>query len=525
MARASAKATKRAAKKADVGKTDKAARRSKADKVKKPRRGKRAKTEQDSVDLGVEKTAGSAFYGSILDAAEKATRMASNSLRYLDPLSTELLQFDRALSGGFFNVFGSISGQEGSGKTTLIYHGMSSSIKHQVNFCQFIDAEGTLNADFASNVFAQFGLNFRELMDDKSQFRYYRRNVIETAFDLMHFVLKKMPDKVWIPETNSWGYVIPKRNKHFAAFMDNLQLRSDKDLSTDNDYVCPTDNSGIEGAVFLDSLAAFVTESDDEKEERSKIRAAEASAYSLNLKRVVSRIASKGMVLFAVNQLRKVPGQTYGDPFYEPGGEAIKFYSAQRLRIAARAVPEGFGVVRDKDTGQGLEPSVHKDGAMDRYKYQFFKNTKNKVGFPGHSGWVRIWIADAFGLVRGFDPVFDALEYLRNTNQLRTEGRKKGQTLFVFRLRDSAGTKRAAYFNQLPAFTQQTFKRLILAEAEDNAELYTAAAKRLETTPGHLKRAGLRRALFSQVQQDRTILQIAHKAAKEDDDAGDVEEL
>lgn len=469
------------------------------------------------------------FYSGILDAAEKATRMASNSLRYLDPMSTEMLQFDRALSGGFFNCFGSIAGQEGSGKTTLIYHGMSSGVNAGINFVNFIDAEGTLNETFAGNVFAQYNLNFRELLDSKnSPFRYYRRNVIEKVFDLMHFVLKRMPDKVWVPETNSWGFIIPKRSKHFAALMDNMNLEADKKLSSDNDFICPVDNGRLEGSVFLDSLAAMVTESDDDSEERGKRRAAEAAAYSEHLKRVVSRISSKGIAFFAANQLRKIPGQTYGDPLYEPGGEAIKFYSAQRLRIAARAAPEGAGVVRDKDVpSQALEPSVHKEGAMDRYKYKHFKNTKNKVGFPGLSGWARVWVADAFGNVRGFDPVFDTAEFLKDTGQLRTEGRKKGQTLYIFRLKETVGIKRQELFNSLPPFTMQTFKRLILAETEKSSRLFKEAAIELEIEPRALVAGKLRRSLFAQLLADKSILQVKtkDKKATEDEDDDDVEEL
>lgn len=470
------------------------------------------------------------FYSGILDAAEKATKMPSNSLRYLDPLSTETLQFNRALSGGWYNVFGSISGPEGSGKTTLIYHGMSSSVKNGINFTGFIDAETTLNETFAGNIFAQYGMSFRELMDDKrSPFRYYRRNVIETVFDLLHFVLKRMPDKVWVPETESWGYVIPKRSKHFAAVLEGLQLTPDKKLSTDNDFICPTENAQVEGSMFLDSLAAMVTESDDDAGEKSKRRAAEASAYSEHFKRVISRIGSKGLVFFGTNQVRKIPGQTYGDPLYEPGGEAIKFYSAQRLRIAARAAPEGAGVVRDKDVpSQALEPSVHKEGAMDRYKYKFFKNTKNKVGFPGLSGWVRVWVADAFGNVRGFDPVFDVSEYLKDTGQFRTEGRQKGQTLYVLRLKDTVGKKRANLFNSLPPFTMLTFKRLILAEAEGSDRLFVEAGKALGVSPKHLKIGGLRAALFDQIKSDKSVLQVKQKekAGKDDeDDDDDVDEI
>lgn len=499
-------------------------------KTKKARDTKRDKVRDEDVKITkVVHSPAIAFYSKVLDQVEKKTHMASNSLRYLEPLSTGTLQLDRALSGGWHNLFGSIAGAEGSGKTTAIYHGMATALRiPEMKFVMHLEPEGTLNTEFAGNVFNQFGLNYQDLMDDDtSPLRYYRKQVIEKVFDLMHAMLKKMPDKIWVPETQSWGYLIPKRDKYFASLMEAFKLEPDSKLSTDNDFLCPTDYAGIEGGVFLDSLAAMVTENDDEAETRSKVRAAEAAAFSLHLKRVVSRIASKGLVFPAVNQLRKIPGQTYGDPLYEPGGEAIKFYSAQRLRIAARSMQPYGDVKRDKDAPeQMLEPSVHKEGAFDRYKYKYFRNTKNKVGFPGLRGWMRVWVADAFGAVRGFDPVYDTFEYLRDTRQLRLAGRKKGATLYEFILLDSVGRKRASMFNSMKPFTHHAFKQMILGEVEGDMKLLSKAGDAMGVSPRHLLKAGLRASLFAQIRADRSVLQIKQKTKEEgEDDDGDVEEL
>jgi len=499
----------------------------------KVRKKKSAKLKLDVNIAPVKKTPASAFYAGVLDAAEKRTRMMSNSMRYLKPLSTGSLQINRALSGGLYNAFGSVAGPEGSGKTTLIYHCMSSALNQDVNFTSFIDAEGTLNEQFAGNVFSTYGMDFRAMVDDKSSpFRYYRRNVIETVFDLLHFVLRRMPDKIWVPETESWGYIIPKNNKHFSALAEGLGLKADKSLTTAQDFVCPTDNDRIEGAAFLDSLAAMVTESDDEAEERGKRRAAEAAAYSEHLKRVVSRLASKGLVFYATNQVRKVPGQTYGDPLYEPGGEAIKFYSSHRLRINAVSSPEGGEVQRDKKvTSQAIEPSVHRDGAVDRYKYKKFKNTKNKMGFPGHVGMVRVWVADAFGNVRGFDPFYDTLAYLEDTNQIRKVGLKKGKMQYAFQLKESFGKKRARMYNSISAFSYLALKRLVLSEVEGSKKLLMEAADEMGINARFLLAGKLRAQLFLQLTNDKSLLQVteAEKKAKkkdsDDDDDDDAEEL
>lgn len=462
------------------------------------------------------------FYSGMLDKIERTTRMPSNSMRYLDPLSTGLLTFDRALSGGLRNAFASVAGEEQSGKTTLCYHALAQACRSQTIMNGFIDAEGTLNETFAANVFSPYGLNFMDLMaDKKGALRYYRRNVIEQVFDYLHALLRQMPDKMWVAEANSWAYVIPKNNKHFAALKAALQLKEDKALTNESSFMCPTEYSGLEASFFIDSLAAMVTENDDESEERSRVRAAEAAAFSLHLKRVVSRLSSKGVALFGVNQVRKTPGQTYGDPLYEPGGEALKFYSAQRLRMATRVAPKEERR-KGEDAYQGFEPSVYADH-YDTYHYKAFKSTKNKMGPPKIQASVRVWASDAKGDVRGFDPVYDTEQYLRDTRQLVPSG-KRGT--MVFKLRDSVGAKRQKFYNDLDPITMADFKLLILAESEGDRELRKSVA---ETITGFERtKLDLRATLLRQVASDPEVYskELTAKAVKESsDDDDDLEEI
>lgn len=471
------------------------------------------------------------FYSDVLDSQEQKARLSSNSLRYLDPLSTGVLCLDRALGGGLYNTFASIAGPEASGKTTSCYHAMSTSIR-TCSFTGLFDAEGTLNPDYASNVFRPFGIDFKSMMSTKpSPMRYYRNNVIEKVIDLIHGVLKMMPDKVWVDDLQSWGYVIPKNNKYFKSMMEARDMKPIKDFSTDTTFLCQAENSGIEGAFFIDSLAAMVTEEDDDHEQRSKRRAAEAASFSLNMKRIVSRLSSKGVSLFGVNQLRKIPGQTYGDPNYEPGGEAIKFYSAQRLRIASRVPKDDTQVDREKETGHAIEASVQKKGGKDRYAYKFFKNTKNKITFPGHSGFVRVWISDAFGDVRGIDPFYDVLEYLGKTDQIIKYAREKkangGGWLYKFNLLPTVGAKRAKLLNSCKPVNYMQLKALILGEVDKDVRLlkvFNNAAKIKEGV-----KVNLRDSLFNQIRTDPSVLKVnvnvKAKGDTEQEDESEVEEI
>lgn len=103
-------------------------------------------------------------------------------------------------------------------------------------------------------------------------------------------------------------------------------------------------------------------------------------------------------------------------PEYEPGGEAIRFFSDCRLRVYPRALS---GVPGAK--GKGMieeEPSILESGGKDSYRYIHIRAHKNKLSVPNLEGWLRLWITDGEGVARGFDPVWDVYYYLRETGQI-----------------------------------------------------------------------------------------------------------
>lgn len=520
MAKAKAKAapTKAAskAKKASPAKADKSA---------KAKSGKKVGQETEAVNRLIHlqpkmiipenpRAAAAAFYAKKIDAVEAKTHLVSNVSKYCDPLSSGYLCIDWLFNGGFYNGFASVSGQEQAGKTTSLNHVVSNTIRQNLIFSSFIDAEGTMNDEYSTAMFALAGISYPELDNINPKiYRYYKDNVIETIFDYMHGLLKLLPQKVWIPDANSWAYLFDKRNKEEDAKMEAYGVKPDRNLSRNDKFVCLTENSGVEAGFFVDSFAAMVSEGDDDEERKSKRRAVEASAFSEHFRRITSRLSNRGVLLLGVNQLRKTPNVIgRQDPYYEPGGEALKFYSAQRARFTTKQSGFPGMAAYHKDLKAIAEPSVIVPGKYDIYDYKHIKNTKNKMGNPKKETWVRAWVADHNGQGHGFDPAFDVYNYLLTTGQLKKDG---GRGKLMFNLRKSAGTKRAELLNSLPAFTEADLKTLTLSEVFPSRELTKKALDAMKLT----KTVSLREALFDQVRNDKKIRakNTSVKAKKEED--------
>jgi len=457
------------------------------------------------------------FYSGRLHSVEQATRMVSNEAKYCDPLSLGILTVDWVMQGGVPNVMASVAGEEASAKTTLCNHLMANCVKSESLFTLFIDAEGTLNPKYASSIFRPYGVDLNSLVaDNTNPFRYYRENVIETVFDMIHGILKQMPTKFWVSDAKTWAYSFPKRNKVASDAMAAYGLKPDKALTTENQFVCPTDFSGVEAGVFIDSFAAMVSRGDDEDEQKSRQRAVEAQAFSQNLKRVSARASAKGVAIFGTNQLRKIPGVVYGSPFYEPGGEALKFYTSQRLRLASRTTGMiGLVPKRDKETGHYLEPSVHDPKADDHYMYKSVQNTKNKIGNPNKKTWIRVWVSDYLGSPHGVDPYFDVFQHMVTTGQIHKDKRK-----LRFTVRDSLGSSMLVKkLNDLPVFTEMDLKALVIAEVQQDKQLLIKALAAMGLPRG--KFLNLRSLLFKQMKIDQSILNLSPSVEHDKEDYED----
>lgn len=96
----------------------------------------------------------------------------------------------------------------------------------------------------------------------------------------------------------------------------------------------------------FDSLAAMIPQSQMSKD---------ASALNMNDTTALARLTSQTMKVVAVqaekfnvtviflNQIREKPNVIYGDNTTTPGGNALKYYASQRIRLASSKITKGTG--------------------------------------------------------------------------------------------------------------------------------------------------------------------------------------
>lgn len=182
---------------------------------------------------------------------------------------------------------------------------------------------------------------------------------------------------------------------------------------------------------LLDSVVALVSSAVAEDLDSNRM-AMHAKMYSEILPTVVSQLSRTGCTFVYTNQLRQKPAQMFGDPSYEPCGDALKFYSSIRLRLSSskpkliedKDHPFVTGFIADAKPKQGgvwEEPHFNENGeevGLDRYIYTAIRTVKNKVYTPQKVCWMRVHFEEAGGTGRGLDPVFDLFTFLNNMGVL-----------------------------------------------------------------------------------------------------------
>ena len=119
--------------------------------------------------------------------------------------------------------------------------------------------------------------------------------------------------------------------------------------------------------MVVDSLTALLPKEELEagiENQNMRTKMSLASFLGLLLRRWVGLCPSFNMTIMLINQLRVNPMQLFGDPSYEPGGKAAKFYCHVRARVRRG---KKSGQVFSKDGKQiGVRGGIH--------------NRKNKLG-------------------------------------------------------------------------------------------------------------------------------------------------
>jgi recombination protein RecA len=151
--------------------------------------------------------------------------------------------------------------------------------------------------------------------------------------------------------------------------------------------------------IVVDSVANLTPQAEIDGDMGQSHMGLQARLMSQALRKMTSTIASSGVIVIFINQIRMKIGVMFGSPETTPGGNALKFYASQRLdvrRIGSLKekgpddVPLGH-IVRVKVVKNKVAPPFRETELDLYYGYGFPKaadlfNTGIKKGFILQSG-------------------------------------------------------------------------------------------------------------------------------------------
>jgi RecA/RadA recombinase len=386
-------------------------------------------------------------------------------------LSLGLLAVDYICAGGIVRGMTTLSGFEGSAKSSLMFHTLGSCLNANVSLIRMDDAEGTLDGLYTSNIIGQ---QIADLMPQRKKGKlindprvwYSSNNIIENYYDSLVQTFDSMPDKLYNSEAKAWFYVVNKKNKHQTAFVSALKgAKSDPALNRGRFLYYPTENTAPQGVFFLDSYAVMIPLGTSEKQKTNNMPTGPAIKFSVNIPRVTGYFKRKNIILFGINQMRDRPGMAFGSPTYEVAGNALRQNSNCRLVLSVRAVPAEWKSPDAKTTQFVTEPSLEFKGRTDEYAFKHIRNIKLKHGTPFLQCMGRVWIKDGNkpGQGRGFDKVFDTLEYMK-LNGLAELERTSGRLYVKFGNLNNVNKKSDGHPLSGKSIKWLDFKALILDE-------------------------------------------------------------
>jgi RecA/RadA recombinase len=450
-------------------------------------------------------------YLSTLGDLEKTLKVQAITLSSENALSTGLLCSDLLLGGGIRPGWYTYAGPEQSAKTTSAITAVGAAIQQKVGLLTLWDAENSTGSslDYVESIFRTLGVDadtealFGVRKDGKYVTKplvYYRdEGDMETFFGWVSGLLRRLPDKRM--EDGRWWYVYEDTRDNKAKYKDVMDRRMS---SGNNGVYIPAEDGALQAYILVDSYPSLLPASMDEDEVKGGM-AVQAREFSKHIPRVKGKLRAKRVAILGINQLRQKPAVMYGSPDYEPGGEALRFYSDVRIWNKPRALsgvpfnPKGKGVIEE-------EPSVDGKG-IDTYRYIHSKAIKNKLSVPGRETWLRIWISDSQGLAHGFDPVWDTFYAMSLTGQV--SGKRSSMTL------DIKGMGPAK-----KNITWAEFKTLILGEKEEvEAICKKIGYKTMNLRKGlfNMSKKGVMEELYLETRNAAT----NKKATDEDDESDD----
>lgn len=251
-------------------------------------------------------------------------------------------------------------GAEGAGKSTFMYHSVGNAMRESTPGAG--DAIPTFLFDHEAGADGKYlgavGVKIRLPNGDKNPlFSYHQPTTGESTYRFINRILDKLPD-----------------------------------------YTSSDDGRPRATVLFvIDSLAAMLPEDINNADDKNPMGSG-AKLHGEGMQMIKTKLGRKNCTLLCTNQTREKPGVMYGNPEYEPGGNAVKFYPDLKIRI------QGVG-----------KPWTERGRQM---KYINVRTIKNKQFVPFLELKETIAIAHGHGVERGYD----SLGYLQMTNQITVGG-------------------------------------------------------------------------------------------------------
>jgi RecA/RadA recombinase len=455
-------------------------------------------------------------YLGILKEVEKVAKIQAVTPGDEARISTGLLTLDLILGGGVTAGMYTFMGPEQSAKTTAAIWISASSIDQDVGFRALWDAENSTGSstDYVANILRTVGkkdVTIAELFGQRKNGKFVKKPLIyyqdigegEAFFNWFAAFLRRLPDKRY--EDDRWWLIFDdtKENRaHIAKTGQKIDLNMSKQ-SGGRDLYVPAENGALQALIVVDSYPALVPSALDD-DDPSAALAISARMFSQHLPRVKGKLRRKRVALIGINQLGTNPMARFSNPEYEKGGGALKFNSDVRIRWfprVATAVDSPYAASGGKGQIE-TEPSVTSEG-NDVYRFVHGSAIKNKLSLPGRKGWFRIWVSDAKGRARGFDPVFDTFYVLGETGQLTCNAGRKNIKLNI---RGLGEAKKPIDWLE--------FKTLIVGLKEDKLKVFQKIGyKPVDIRRGILNQ--LRKGTLEEMYVDRESNRLEAKRAKE----------
>lgn len=420
----------------------KKSKKSKTEEVEVKAKGKKGKKSKGDDEVGSEL----AFFNPLagidddLDSIEKDYALSGSSLGQSEKrLGTGMLTEDVIIGGGIAPGWYTYFGGEQSCKSTGANSIMIAALKSEVPVISMWDYEGSSSPEYIEGIMQANGVNMpieqvfgiRDAKTSKwvvpPRVRYYSEIIAEKFFDYVAKLERTLPDKILMGD--QWYYVYESKNNEGKVHKKNAELvgkRYDEVyFKKTGKFRIPAKDGNLQALLILDSLPAMLPEKQDVDDPGSAM-AMQARMFSEQIKRIKGKLRPKRIAIIAVNQVRKAPMVMFGNPEYEPCGEAPKFYSDVRLRMQPRVLNAAPGIT---DKGMILEEKSVTGKGVDTYRIIHIRAHKNKLSVPNMEGWLRLWIEDGSGVARGFDPVWDTWRYLVDSGQCK--GKRNGIKLAI----------------------------------------------------------------------------------------------